>query len=1228
MNPFFGDRTKRRISFGLLFVFLGMAVIACDDTSSSGSRCNPECLPGLECVDGTCICSDSNCCTTSDDCDPGQICNPTTYQCCVLGEEGCGHSVADTDESADTDDIDGDEETDTDGAETVDEEPEETACVEEGDPCAMADLMQCHTCNSETVQLCTPVDSGQPDGVKTWKLYECLDVCTNSERLPLYCDMVCNEGTNCCSQCFCDCGTTDGDVEETEEDVDWDTPDGVEDEEDVSQNCAIEQRHTGVEILNHLEDIQAFRQVSWSEQVTSADPSDVGDDMAPNPLQDGDEKVVVDVNRPGCITRMWFSNPEEIGSRLLSVYLNGSEQPVLDISFPTLFNGLTAPFLSPLVKNTGDAYLSYVPICFTKSVKVTIQGGGRLENFAYQFTYGTYSSDVGIEDFSIDLDLEDLVAFYTESLGTDPKPFDLNSSNTNIQSFPYSDEPAPGYYVTLANITGPGVIERFLFDISPKQPAPPYGEYDVLRNVRLQIFFDGKSVPDVDAPVDLFFGSGFGEDEGYTGLMNGMTGASSWAGADYWYSFWPMPFKTKAVARLVNNSPITLDSVESRVYFRTLGEDEEWPRDWGHFHATYNEALPATGEGDYEILHTSGRGHYVGTMLGVENGATFNKDWIEGDERVFVDGSSYPQLVGTGLDHMFNGGRQWSSSYAGPFASVTKHSDFPYQFSARRFYLSDAIPFNTELLFNLERVFEIANGAEKVTEANYRSLAMYYRSCLGGMVLSDQVDFGNPSDRVLHDFDAAFDNSRWQTPNRFLGAEKITCTYQGNECPTRYVCTDARTITTLDYLACEDTSPECRCIPRFSGVVLASSAENPSFMEVTMAIDPENVGLRLSRVLDYSFADQEAEVWVGSTEVGATMRKAGVWRTPGRNQSKSWREDFFDVPYCLVQDLAGSVARLRFLHTGGNEWNIYDLKVYSYLSPDRTQAGPGIVDVNTIQAEYELSKIKLSWQPPAGTPPAYYHIYTDLNSPSFSCTGDPVATVETNSWNDPTPYPAQSSVYYKILSEDCMGQRSEDCSETFTAETPLPPKCVNVETAVDLLSSDMPADPDLPETYTGEIEIEGFVGNTDGVIGIGPDDPPIGYTWVGERSTSALVIRVKPLVSGSYNIGIRFAKGPDYGKWQLSVQGISQGEVQNGFNATETVYPPTVDGSPQVEFIDEKRLTVPTGTDFYEYPEAWEAWEGIPFVFKLKGYDPGASGSQKRITLDQICLEGTEEDSR
>ena len=749
----------------------------------------------------------------------------------------------------------------------------------------------------------------------------------------------------------------------------------------------------------------------------------------------------------------------------------------------------------------------------------------------------------------------------------------------------------------------------------------------MLRNVRLQIFFDGKSVPDVDAPVDLFFGSGFGEDESYKGLMNGMTGAEGWAGADYWYSFWPMPFKTKAIVKLVNDSPITLDSVEYRVYYRTMPE-EEWPNDWGHFHATYNEALPATGDGDYTLLHTSGRGQYVGTMLGVENGDTYNKDWIEGDDRVFIDGSSSPQLSGTGLDHMFNGGREWRSSYAGPFASVTKHSDFPYQFSARRLYLSDAIPFNTELLYNLERVFELSSGTEKVTEAKYRSLALYYRSCLGGMSITDQVDLGNPSDRVLHEFDAAFENDRWQTPNRFFGSTKILCTYQGNECPTRYVCTDSRTITTELYAGCEDSSPECRCIPRLSGVVLASSAESSSFMEVTMDIDPDNVGLRLSRVLDYSYADQEAEVWIGSTEVGATMRKAGVWRTPGRNQSKSWREDFFDIPYCLIQDLVGNQVRLRFLHTGGNEWNIYDLKVYSYLSPDRTQAGPGVVNVDTIQAEYSLSRISLSWQAPAGTPPAYYHIFKNLDSPSFACTGDPAATVSTNSWNDPTPYPAQSNVYYKILPEDCMGQRSENCSETFTASTPLPPKCVNVEDAVDFTNSDMPIDPDLPETYTGEIEIEGFVGETDGVIGISPEDPPIGYTWVGRRSTSSLVVNVKPLVTGDYNIGIRYGKGTDYAMWQLSVQGIPQGDIQNGFNATETVYPPTVDDSPQLQFISTKRLTVPAGTDFYDYPEAWEEWDGISFVFKLKGADTGASGSQKRVTLDQICLEGTAEESR
>ena len=66
-----------------------------------------------------------------------------------------------------------------------------------------------------------------------------------------------------------------------------------------------------------------------------------------------------------------------------------------------------------------------------------------------------------------------------------------------------------------------------------------------------------------------------------------------------------------------------------------------WPEDTLYFHARYNQAFPAK-PGDYTILETKGRGHYVGTVYSVHQVKT---GWFgEGDDRFYIDGetSAFP----------------------------------------------------------------------------------------------------------------------------------------------------------------------------------------------------------------------------------------------------------------------------------------------------------------------------------------------------------------------------------------------------------------------------------------------------------------------------------------------------------------------------------------------------------------------------------------------------------
>jgi hypothetical protein len=106
---------------------------------------------------------------------------------------------------------------------------------------------------------------------------------------------------------------------------------------------------------------------------------------------------------------------------------------------------------------------------------------------------------------------------------------------------------------------------------------------------------------------------------------------------------------------------------------------------------------------DWRIGVLEGAGHLVGTMLDVENPPTAAW-WGEGDEKITVDGESFPSLFGTGTEDYF--GFAWSTSerFAHAYHAQTRAPDdgFGGSFSMNRFHILDPIPFSRSLRFDLE----------------------------------------------------------------------------------------------------------------------------------------------------------------------------------------------------------------------------------------------------------------------------------------------------------------------------------------------------------------------------------------------------------------------------------------------------------------------------------------------------------------------------------------------
>ena len=106
---------------------------------------------------------------------------------------------------------------------------------------------------------------------------------------------------------------------------------------------------------------------------------------------------------------------------------------------------------------------------------------------------------------------------------------------------------------------------------------------------------------------------------------------------------------------------------------------------------------------DWHVAGIEGQGHQVGTLLNVENppGAAW---WGEGDEKVYVDGETFPSLFGTGTEDYF--GYAWSTptrfEHAYHAQTAAAGAGFGGLWSMNRFHILDPIPFARSLRFDLE----------------------------------------------------------------------------------------------------------------------------------------------------------------------------------------------------------------------------------------------------------------------------------------------------------------------------------------------------------------------------------------------------------------------------------------------------------------------------------------------------------------------------------------------
>ncbi len=248
---------------------------------------------------------------------------------------------------------------------------------------------------------------------------------------------------------------------------------------------------------------------------------------------------------------------------------------------------------------------------------------------------------------------------------------------------------APGATRTIVDYKGIGIIQRMWYTISERSP-------EVLRSIRLKIFWDGAEKPAVDVPFGDFFGIGLGQKRPFESVFFSDPEGKAFN------CFIPMPFSKQVRILFVNESKLHVNLF----YDVSVLETPPHGDDILYFHAFWNRKTNNELGKDFEILPTiTGKGRFLGANIGVITDSLYKGTWWgEGEVKMFIDDDTqYPTINGTGTEDYV--GAAWglgtfNHQYQGCLIADNKAGYFAFY----RYHVPDEIYFNSRLKVTLQEL--------------------------------------------------------------------------------------------------------------------------------------------------------------------------------------------------------------------------------------------------------------------------------------------------------------------------------------------------------------------------------------------------------------------------------------------------------------------------------------------------------------------------------------------
>ena len=436
--------------------------------------------------------------------------------------------------------------------------------------------------------------------------------------------------------------------------------------------------------------------------------------------------VLAEMEGPGCIWRIWSATPKQ---GHVKIYLDGQTEPVVDLPFADYFNGKSEPFnRSALVHIVASGKNSYIPIPFQKSCKIVAD---KDYGEFHHFTYTLFPKGTNVPTFSRSLTKEESAALdkANELLSNCGPGFSKRRPGQQTESFTVN--PVAGQKAVVTKICGSRAITSLV--LKGDIPSDVKLQRQVLRELVLQISWDGEDTPSVWCPLGDFFGTAPGVNY-YRSLPLGVT-------EDVFYSNWFMPFSSEARIELINEGSFS-SALEFEVTHVPLSRPIE---EYGRFHAKWHRDafLPVEKERwiDWPMLKTTGRGRFCGVELEVWNPR--GGWWGEGDEKFFVDGEKFPSTYGTGSEDYF--GYAWSNPtlWENCYHNQTISEDNKGHTSVNRWHIADNVPFQSSFEGCIEKYYR--NNRPTL----YSCVAYWYQAPggidpYGAVPLSERVGWYKP----------------------------------------------------------------------------------------------------------------------------------------------------------------------------------------------------------------------------------------------------------------------------------------------------------------------------------------------------------------------------------------------------------------------------------------------------------------------------------------------------